>query len=133
MSSTSRDESPSRYPKYEHTDADNSRNGSGSKTIITETGKFNIDIPRDRNAEFEPALIPKRQTGFKGFDKKVLSLYAKGISLSDIKMQLEELYNAEISQSFISSITDKVLDNVKTWQNRPLDSVYPIVFFYYLF
>jgi putative transposase len=117
------------YPKYERSNTDNSRNGSGSKTIITETGKLDIDIPRDRNAKYEPALIPKRKTRFEGFDKKVLSLYAKGMSLSDIKIQLEELYNAEISQSLISSITDEVLDDVKAWQNRPLESVYPVVFF----
>lgn len=117
------------YPKYKHSQTDNSRNGFGSKTIVTETGKLDIDVPRDRNSKFEPELIPKRQTRFKGFDKKVLSLYAKGMSLSDIKIQLEELYEAEISPSLISSITDEVLDDVKAWQSRPLEFIYPVVFF----
>ena len=117
------------YDKYARSDSENMRNGKSSKTLITGNGPMEITIPRDRNAEFEPALIPKRQTRINGLDQKILSLYAKGMSLSDIKIQIQELYGAEVSESLISRITDDILDDVKAWQSRPLESVYPIVFF----
>jgi len=117
------------YSKYARVDADNARNGTSSKNLITNNGVVTIDIPRDREAKFEPTLIPKRQTRIDGLDQKVLSLYAKGMSLSDIKIQIEELYGADISESLISKITDDVMDDVRAWQSRPLESVYPIVFF----
>lgn len=88
-----------------------------------------IEVPRDRNSSFEPAIIPKRQTRIDGLDQKILSLYAKGMSLSDIKIQLQELYGADISESLISKITDDIMDEVKAWQGRPLEQCYPIVFF----
>lgn len=117
------------YTKYTRTDTDNARNGVSSKNLITDNGLITIDVPRDRDAKFEPALIPKRQTRIDGLDQKILSLYAKGMSLSDIRIQLEELYGADISESLISKITDDVMDDVKAWQSRALESVYPIVFF----
>jgi transposase-like protein len=117
------------YNKYDRNASNNSRNGASSKQLITDNGLVTIDVPRDRDAEFEPAIIPKRQTRIDGLDQKILSLYAKGMSLSDIKIQIQELYGAEISESLISKITDDVLDDVKAWQGRPLESVYPIVFF----
>jgi putative transposase len=97
------------YNRYDRTECDNARNGSSSKNILTDKGHITIDIPRDRKAEFEPAIIPKRQTRIDGLDQKILSLYAKGMSLSDIKIQIEELYGAQISESLISKITDDVL------------------------
>jgi len=117
------------YAKYDRADVDNARNGASSKNLITGNGLITIDVPRDRDAKFEPVLIPKRQTRIDGLDQKIISLYAKGMSLSDIKIQIEELYGAEVSESLISKITDDVMDDVKAWQSRPLESVYPIVFF----
>jgi len=117
------------YTKYDRTDSDNARNGASSKNLITDNGLITIDVPRDRGAKFAPVLIPKRQTRIDGLDQKIVSLYAKGMSLSDIKIQIEELYGAEVSESLISKITDDVMDDVKAWQSRPLESVYPIVFF----
>ncbi len=117
------------YEKYAHNYSKNSRNGFGSKNLITESGPVKIEVPRDRNATFDPLLIPKRSTRVDGFDKKILSLYAKGMSLSDIKIQLKELYEADISESLISKITNDVMDEVKMWQPRPLDPIYPVIFF----
>ena len=117
------------YSKYDRTDSANARNGVSSKNLITDNGVITIDVPRDRQAEFEPAIIPKRQVRVDGLDQKILSLYAKGMSLSDIKQQIQELYGADISESLISKITDDIMDDVRAWQSRPLESVYPIVFF----
>lgn len=117
------------YSKYDRANVDNARNGASIKNLVTDNGLITIEVPRDREAKFEPALIPKRQTRIDGLDQKIISLYAKGMSLSDIKIQIEELYGADISESLISKITDDVMDDVKAWQSRPLESVYPIVFF----
>ena len=118
------------YEKNEHSESNNARNGKSSKTLITDHGVLEIDVPRDRNGDFEPELVPKRARRLPGFDNKVISLYAKGMSVSDIQIQLKELYGgAEISAALISQITDEVLEDVMAWQNRPLDAVYPIVFF----
>lgn len=107
----------------------NSRNGHGSKTIIVDQDQFDISPPRDRNGSFEPQLIPKRQTRFKGFDEKILAMYARGMSMRDMQTMLEELYQVEVSEALISSVTDAVLDDVRAWQSRPLDPLYPIVYF----
>lgn len=117
------------YDRYDRRISDNTRNGLSRKNLITDNGVITIDIPRDREAKFEPAIIPKRQTRIEGLDQKILSLYAKGMSLSDIKLQIQELYGAEISESLISKVTEDVMDDVKAWQSRPLESVYPIIFF----
>ena len=118
------------YAKHERNPSDNSRNGISSKEIITEDGRLVIDVPRDRESSFDPILIPKRTTRIVGLDEKIISLYAKGMSVRDIQEQLKELYGgAEISTGLISQITDGILEDVKAWQNRPLESVYPIVFF----
>ena len=117
------------YDKYSRTDNDNARNGITSKKLISEHGAVEIEVPRDRHCTFEPAILPKRQKRFDGFNDKVLSLYAKGMSVSDIKIQLQELYNVEVSESLISRVTDDVMDDVKVWQSRPLEEIYPIVFF----
>lgn len=117
------------YSKYGRVETENSRNGVGKKSLITEGGVLELEVPRDRNAEFAPILVPKRQTRIDGLDQKILSLYAKGMSVSDIKLQIHELYGAEISESLISRVTDNIMDEVRSWQNRPLEAVYAIVYF----
>ena len=117
------------YSRYGRGETENSRNGVGKKSIITEGGVLDLEVPRDRNAEFSPLLVPKRQTRIDGLDQKILSLYAKGMSVSDIKMQIQELYGAEISESLISRVTDNIMDEVRSWQHRPLEAIYAIVYF----
>lgn len=109
--------------------AGNHRNGSSSKTVLTENGKLALSIPRDRQSRFEPQLIAKYQRRFPGFDEKIIALYARGMSTRDIQAHLRELYGTEISPELVSAVTDAVLDEVSQWQNRPLESVYAIVFF----
>lgn len=106
----------------------NSRNGIGDKTIHTESGSVDIEVPRDRTGTFEPQLVRKRQRRLEGFDDKVLSLYARGMTTRQIQGHLKELYGTEVSPALISTVTDSVLSDVQTWQERPLDSVYPIVY-----
>ena len=117
------------YSKDGRGETENSRNGVGKKSIITEGGVLDLEVPRDRNAEFSPLLVPKRQTRIDGLDQKILSLYAKGMSVSDIKLQIQELYGAEISESLISRVTDNIMDEVRSWQHRPLEAIYAIVYF----
>ena len=106
----------------------NSRNGKSEKTIHTETGSVEIDVPRDRAGTFEPKLVRKRQRRLEGFDDKVLSLYARGMTTREIQGHLKDLYGTEISPALISNVTDSVLKDVKAWQGRALDSVYPIAY-----
>jgi transposase-like protein len=117
------------YSRYGRGETENSRNGVGKKSLITEGGVLELEVPRDRNAEFSPVLVPKRQTRIDGLDQKILSLYAKGMSVSDIKLQIQELYGAEISESLISRVTDNIMDEVRSWQHRPLEGIYAIVYF----
>jgi putative transposase len=107
----------------------NTRNGYGRKTVMTDTGKLELDVPRDREASFDPQLIPKYQRRFPGFDEKIVSMYARGMSTREITGHLQELYGIEVSPDLISTVTDAVLDEVAAWQQRPLDAVYPLVFF----
>jgi len=107
----------------------NTRNGYGRKTVVTDTGKLAIDVPRDRQASFEPQLIAKYQRRFPGFDEKIVSMYARGMSTRVITGHLLELYGVEVSPDLISTVTDAVLDEVAAWQQRPLDPVYPLIFF----
>lgn len=106
----------------------NSRNGYSKKNVSGEFGSLELAIPRDRKDEFEPIIIPKNQTRFEGFDDKILSLYARGMSIRDIQDQLKDLYGIDISPSLISTVTESVLEEVKSWQNRALEPVYPIVY-----
>ena len=106
----------------------NSRNGKGKKTIKGDFGEIGIEIPRDRNSEFEPQLIKKRQTRFKGFDDKIISMYARGMTTRDIRDHLLELYDVEVSSDLISSVTDGILEEVNEWRNRELDPLYPILY-----
>lgn len=106
----------------------NSRNGKGSKRVETESGALEIEVPRDREGTFEPQLIRKRQRRLSDFDEKVLSLYARGMPTREIVEHLEELYGTDVSPTLISAVTDAVLDDVKAWQSRPLEPLYPIVY-----
>ncbi|MFN8658506.1 MAG: IS256 family transposase [Candidatus Obscuribacterales bacterium] len=108
---------------------ENRRNGYSKKTLTTEQGDITLGIPRDRNADFEPQVVSKRQTRLEGFDDKILAMYARGMTVRDIQAQLKEIYGAEVSPTLISNVTDGVLEEVRAWQSRPLDNLYPIVFF----
>ena len=119
------------YEKYETIgrNSGNSRNGTGKKTLKGEFGEMAIDIPRDREASFAPLLIPKYETRFAEFDQKIISLYARGMSDRDIAEQLQDLYGIEVSHGLISQVVAEVIAEVKAWQNRALDEVYPVVYF----
>jgi putative transposase len=106
----------------------NSRNGGSKKTIKGEFGETEIEVPRDRNGTFEPQFIAKGQTRFTGFDDKIVAMYARGLSTRDIQGQLQEIYGVEVSPGLISAATEEVTEEVKLWQNRPLDAIYPIVY-----
>jgi putative transposase len=106
----------------------NSRNGTTPKTLRGKRGQVQIDVPRDRNSQFEPQLVKKNQTRFDGLDEKIISLYSRGMTQREIQGHLEEIYGVEVSPSLISTVTDAVLDEVRAWQTRPLDSVYPILY-----
>ena len=106
----------------------NSRNGKSKKTLKGDFGSMPLEVPRDRNSTFAPQIVPKGQTRFEGFDDKILSLYARGMTTRQIKQHLEEIYQVEVSPSLISSVTDAISDEVRAWQSRPLDTVYPIIY-----
>jgi putative transposase len=107
----------------------NSRNGHSAKTVLIEDGPLDLAIPRDRAGSFEPRIVPKGVTRLDGFDAKVISLYARGLTVREIQGHLAEIYGTEVSPDLISRVTDAVLEEVKEWQSRPLDACYPIVFF----
>jgi putative transposase len=106
----------------------NGRNGYGAKTVLTGTGKLGLQVPRDRLSTFDPQLIAKYQRRFPGFDEKIVSMYARGMSTREIQGHLRELYGLEVSPDLVSAVTDAVLDEVAEWQNRPLEPLYPLVF-----
>ena len=107
----------------------NSRNGKSKKTVHGCHGDLEIEVPRDRNGDFEPKLIKKRQTQINSFDEKIISMYARGMTTRDIQSHIKEIYGADISPTMISGITDKVIAVAQEWQARPLEKIYPIVFF----
>ena len=107
----------------------NRRNGTSKKTVLTGTSKIDLSVPRDRVGSFDPQLIAKYQRRFPDFDEKIISMYARGLSVREVRGHLEEIYGIEVSPDLISTITDAVLDEVAEWQNRPLDAVFPIIFF----
>jgi len=108
---------------------DNSRNGSSPKTLRSEYGAIDIEVPRDRKSEFEPKIVPKYKRDIQGLDSQIISMYAKGMSTRDISAHIESLYGAEVSAETISKITDRILPEIKEWQNRPLRPLYAIMFF----
>lgn len=107
----------------------NSRNGKNAKTVQTSYGPLDLEVPRDRNSEFEPQIVKKRQRNISSFDDKIISMYAKGMSTRDIQAHVQEIYGAEISPTAVSHITEKVLEVAKEWQARPLQKIYPITYF----
>ena len=107
----------------------NQRNGKGAKTVQTEDGPIRIDVPRDRDGRFAPVLIPKHERRFTGFDDKIVAMYARGMTVREIQGFLLEQYGTEVSPDFISSVTDEIMAEVTAWQARPLEVMYPVVFF----
>ena len=116
------------FGKGEESDASNNRNGYTSKTLQTEDGQFELDTPRDRVGSFEPQLVKKHQRRFTSMDDKILFLYAQGMTTREIVATFKEMYDADVSATLISKVTDSVLEQVVEWQSRPLDAVYPIVY-----
>ena len=116
------------YEKYERSDSENARNGKTSKTLKTNIGAIEVDVPRDRKAEFEPQLIKKGQTIHEELGEKIISMYAKGMTLRDINAHMQEIYGFDISASQLSDITDKILPLVTEWQSRPLESIYAVAY-----
>ncbi|MBN2403918.1 MAG: IS256 family transposase [Spirochaetes bacterium] len=119
------------YPKHDPAgkNSGNSRNGKSKKSIITDHGSIPIEVPRDRNGDFEPQIVKKRQRRFDGFDDKIISMYGRGITTRDIQSHLKDIYGVEVSPEFISNVTDAVIEDAREWQNRPLDPFYAIVYF----
>jgi putative transposase len=119
------------YEKHEKTaePTGNSRNGKSSKKVQTNNGEVEIEIPRDRNGEFEPQLVKKHQKRFDLFDDKIISMYARGMTTRDIQGHLEEIYGVEVSPDLVSKVTSEIMKDVQEWQARPLDPIYPIVYF----
>ncbi len=109
--------------------ATNQRNGKSSKTVLTDDGPLRVEIPRDRDGSFAPILIPKHERRFTGFDDKIIAMYARGMTVREIQGFLLEQYGTEVSLEFVSSVTDAVMDEVTAWQTRPLETMYPVVFF----
>ena len=107
----------------------NSRNGYSSKTVLTDDGELELAIPRDRIGSFEPLIVPKGERRLDGFDDRIVSLYARGMTVREIQGHLQELYGVDVSPDLISRVTDAVLEEVRAWQTRPLDPLYPVVFF----
>ncbi|WP_370653380.1 IS256 family transposase [Caballeronia sp. Lep1P3] len=107
----------------------NERNGASGKTVITERGAVRVDLPRDREGSFEPILIPRHERRFAGFDERIIAMYARGMSVREIQAFLAESYGTEVSPDFISSVTDEVMAETLAWQSRPLEAMYPVVFF----
>jgi putative transposase len=118
------------YGKNEAKDKDttNIRNGYSSKTLKTKFGNIEMDIPRDRNSEFEPKIVPKYQRNISGIEDKIIALYARGMSTRDIHDQVKDIYGIEVSAEMVSKITEKIVPEIKEWQSRPLETVYPFVF-----
>ena len=110
-------------------EAGNKRNGSTPKSVLTDDGTVDIDVPRDREGSFEPVLIPKHERRFTGFDEKVLALYARGLPVREIQKFLSEMYAVDVSPDLISTVTDAVVSEITAWQSRPLEPLYPVVFF----
>ena len=116
------------YEKYERSDEKNYRNGTKSKRVRSKYGEFEVDVPQDRNSSFDPKVLPKLQKDIDSIDDKIISMYVKGMTTRQISETIEDIYGFEVSEGMVSDITDKLLPQIEEWQNRPLASVYPIVF-----
>lgn len=116
------------YEPYERSDSPNSRNGKKSKTIRSKYGEMDIDVPQDRESSFEPKIVKKRHKDISGIDDKIISMYAKGMTTRQISEQIEDIYGFEISEGMVSDITDRLLPEIEQWQQRPLETIYPIIY-----
>ena len=116
------------YENYERSDNDNYRNGTKRKTVRSNYGEFQIDVPQDRQSSFEPKVVKKRQKDISGIYQQIISMYARGLTTRQISEQIKEIYGFECSEGFISDVTDKILQEIDDWQNRPLDDIYPVLF-----
>ena len=116
------------YEKSARSGSDNARNGYKSKRVNSSYGNFSVEVPQDRNSTFEPQIVPKRKKDISSIDRKIISMYARGLSTRQISDTIEEIYGFEVSDSFISDVTDKILPQIHEWQTRPLDEIYPVVF-----
>ncbi len=116
------------YEKYQHSDATNYRNGVKKKNVRSTFGEFQVEVPQDRNSTFEPQIVKKRQKNISEIDQKIINMYAHGLTTRQISEQIEDIYGFECSESFISNVTDKILQDIQDWQNRPLEKVYPVIF-----
>lgn len=116
------------YAKHQRSDSSNSRNGHSKKTLRSDKGEFDIDVPRDRDGDFEPQIVKKHQSRVGSMDGKILYLYGQGLSTRELSLMLLELYDVKVSASLISRVTDAVIDDVIAWQSRPIDAIYPIVY-----
>ena len=116
------------YEKSERSSNDDSRNGYKKKTVNSSYGSFSIDVPQDRKSTFEPQVVKKRQKDISDIDHKIISMYAKGMTTRQISETIEDIYGFDVSEGFISDVTDKILPEIHDWQNRPLESLYPVVF-----
>lgn len=114
------------YEKYQHSDETNYRDETKKKNIHSTYSEFQVEVPEDRNSSFEPQIVKKRQKVISEIDQKIINMYARGLTTRQISEQIEEIYGFECFESFISNITDKVIDKIQDWQNRPLDEVYPV-------
>ena len=116
------------YGRYERSDEPNYRNGTKPKRVRSKYGEFEVDMPQDRLSSFEPQLLPKRRKDISAIDDKIISMYAKGMTVRQISETIEDIYGFEVSEGMVSDIADKLLPKIEEWQNRPLSAVYPIVF-----
>ena len=116
------------YRKYQHSDGNNYCNGTKKKNVRSTYGEFQVDIPQDRNSTFDPKIVKKRQKDISEIDQKIINMYARGLTTRQISEQIEDIYGFECSESFISNVTDKIIQDIQDWQNRPLEKVYPVIF-----
>jgi transposase-like protein len=116
------------YDEYVRSENKNSRNGTKAKTVRSNYGNLEIDIPQDRESSFEPKIIGKRKKDLYGVEEKIIAMYARGLSTRQISEQVEDIYGFDVSEGFISNITDRLLPQIKEWQQRPLSEIYPVVF-----
>lgn len=116
------------YEKSERSESNNARNGHKSKKVQSSYGEFEVSVPQDRESSFEPRVVHKRQKDISQIDSKIIGMYARGLSTRQISDQIEEIYGFDVSEGFVSDVTDKILPEIEEWQNRPLAEIYPIVF-----
>lgn len=116
------------YESYERSNNDNYRNGTKKKNVRSNYGAFQIDVPQDRHSSFEPKVVKKRQKDISGIDEQIIRLYARGLTTRQISEQMEDIYGFECREGFLSDVTDKILQDIEDWQNRPLDDIYPVLF-----